>query len=265
MPPDGDQGIPSSPGITLSRRNQEGSMKKLLMAESLKPFMASTLNFLRRAEISVFTAASNDDILKLHITDSASLIMTDLDMPGMSCETLIHTIRRSESMRNVSIILICDDVKEERDRCAKSGANAVVTRPIDPMLLAEKAQRLLEVAPRRAYRVVLNVAMEGRHGNRPFICSSQNISTKGMLIRSAEVFSPGEHIDCSFYLPDGTRLTASGRIVRIVKRPPGSDANHYGIQFTTLTPVAQQAISFFVAREHPGTTPEMHVSSELIA
>lgn len=239
-------------------------MKKLLMAESLKPFMASTLNFLRRAEISVFTAASNDDILKLHLTDSASLIITDLNMPGMTCEALIHTIRRSETMRKVSIILICENLKEEQERCTKSGANAVVTRPIDPILLAEKAQKLLEVAPRRAYRVVLNVAMEGRHGNRPFICSSQNISTRGMLIRSAEAFNHGEHIDCSFYLPDGTRLSASGKIVRVVKRAPGTDANHYGIQFTSLSPVAEQAISFFVAREHPAAS-SVNMASEIIA
>jgi len=224
-------------------------MKKLLIAQELQHLMLNAMNFLRRAEITVVAATTNDDILKNHITENANLIITTLDQPGMACETLIHTIRRAENMRKVSIILLCGNTKEQHDRCARSGANAVFTHPVDPGLFARKVQELLDVAPRRSYRVMLNVAVDGKFNNRPFMCSSQNISAKGMLIRTPESLSAGDHIACSFYLPDGKRLSASGEVVRIVKENSGVNVNHYGLRFVSISPDAELAIAAFVDKE----------------
>jgi CheY-like chemotaxis protein len=228
-------------------------MKKLVVAAPLKPLLLDTLQFLKRSEISILTADSQDDVLKLHLGENANLLATDTNMPGMSCEALVHTIRRSEAMRNVSVVLVCEDSPDARRRAEMCGANAVVARPVEPALLADKFQRLLDVAPRRAYRVVLNAVMEGRHDNRPFICSSVNVSARGMLIRSPETFSRGDHLSCSFYLPDGSRISVGGQIVRIVTRLSDSDARQYGIQFTNINPDVESTLAAFVAKHHgPG-------------
>jgi len=238
-------------------------MKKLLIAQDLKNLMMSAIQSLQRSEISVVTTATNDDILKNHLTEPAHMIVTQIDTPGMTVETLVHTIRRGQNLRKVSILLLCDNTPAQQDRCVQCGANAVVTRPIDPAVFAERVHELLDVAPRRYYRVVLNAEVEGQHKDRPFLCSSQNLSTKGMLIRTQESLAPGERISCSFCLPDGKRLRAAGEIVRVVHENSGSDVNHYGIRFSPLTPDAESAISVFVAQElkhPPGKNP---LSSEL--
>jgi CheY-like chemotaxis protein len=224
-------------------------VKKLLIAHELQHLILNTMNFLRRSEITVATGTTNDELLKNHITENANLIITKLDMPGLACETLIHTIRRAENMRKVSIILLCENTQEQLDRCGRCGVNAVFTTPVDPGLFARKVQEFLDVAPRRSYRVVLNVAIDGKYNNRPFMCSSQNISAKGMLIRTPEHLALGERIACSFYLPDGNRLSASGEIVRVVKENSGMDVNHYGLRFLSLSPDAETAITSFVDKE----------------
>lgn len=224
-------------------------MKKLLIAHDLKPFMMTVMNFLQRSEIAVLTAATNDEILKLHLEQNAHLVVTRLDMPGLACETLVHTIRRAENMRAVSIMVLCEDTAPHRERSSRCGVNAVLSLNTDPAIIAGKVQEFLDVAPRRHYRVVLNMAVDGRHNNRPFMCSSENVSANGMLIRTTEKLAVGDHISCSFYLPDGKRLSASGDIVRIIDPAPASDMNRYGIRFASLSSEAEAAIAAFVEKE----------------
>jgi response regulator RpfG family c-di-GMP phosphodiesterase len=224
-------------------------VKKLLIAKDLKHLMMAAMKFLHRSEIMLVTAGTNDEILQSHLTESAHLIVTKLDTPGISCETLVHTIRRSGHTRDVSIILLCDRMPAHQERCNRCGVNAVVTKPVDHVLFAHKVQELLDIAPRRVYRVGLNIAITGKYNDHPLVCTSQNISTKGMLIKTAASLARGERIACSFFLPDGKHLNASGRIVRTVHQPSDPHAHQYGIRFLALAPDAEHAISAFVEKK----------------
>jgi DNA-binding response OmpR family regulator len=224
-------------------------MKKLLIAQGLKPLMMTAMNFLRRSELAVLSAATNDEILKSHVAEHAQLIVTTLDTPGLACETLVQTIRRGETMRNVSILLLCDSTPAQRDRCDRCGADAVVTKPVDHMLFARKVQELLDVAPRRFYRVGLNIAIDCTRNERPLAFSSQNISTNGMLIRTGESLAQGESIACSFFLPDGKHLSTTGKVVRVIKPATETTANHYGVRFESLAPDAEYAIAAFIEKK----------------
>jgi CheY-like chemotaxis protein len=225
-------------------------MKKILITRDIKPLVATALEFLQRSDVSVTTTTTNDDILRHHIAEKANLIITQLEAPGLSCETLIHTVRRGESLRKVSVILIYDGTAGQQERCRRCGANVVISRPVNPVLFAGKVRDLLDVAPRKPYRVVLNFAVEGANGNRPFLCSSQNISTTGILIKTKESLWQGERVACSFYLPDGTHWSAAGEIVRSVRRPDETgDGHYYGIKFETLAPNAEAAIAAFVNKD----------------
>lgn len=223
-------------------------MKNLLVAEDLKPMMVRAMSFLKRADIAVHTAATTDDLLLFHLEKNAHLIATHPTLPGMTCEVLCNIIRRSEAMRKVSILLLCNSpVQQELAR--RCNANAVLNCPVDTAAFAAKVQELLDVPPRRTYRVVLNIAVEGLHGNRPVMCNSENVSAGGMLIRTTEHLPPGAHISCSFYLPDGRRVSADGVIARVFRKDTAPDMTHYGVHFREFAPGAQSAIKSFVEKE----------------
>jgi CheY-like chemotaxis protein len=224
-------------------------MKKLLIANDLKHLMMTAMKFLHRSEIMLVTAGTNDEILQRHLTENAHLIITKLDTPGISCEALVHTIRRGEHTREVSIVLLCDRLPAHQERCNRCGVNAVVTKPVDHVLFAHKVQELLDIAPRRVYRVGLNIAITGTYKDHPLVCSSQNISTNGMLIKTAASLAIGERIACSFFLPHWKHLDASGRIVRTVHQPAEPHSNHYGVRFVSLAPDTEHAISAFVEKK----------------
>ena len=142
-------------------------MRKVLLADELKNLCLEKNGLWSRADIKVFIASTNDDILTLHRKEKIDLIVTRLDLPGIGSEELFSIIRASEELRDVSTIIICKDSLASRERCKQCKANAVLTMPVDTALLHFKIQQFLNVAPRKSYRAALAVAIEGRFKNLP--------------------------------------------------------------------------------------------------
>jgi len=230
-------------------------VKNLLIAQDLKPMMMAAMSFLHRADIEVHTAASTEDILKFHIEKNANLIVTRPGLPGVACDTLFNIIRRGESMKKVSLLLLCDNTASHQELARRCCANAVITRPVDTAQFAAKVQQLLDVPPRRSYRVLLNIIVEGKHDGRPVMCNCVNVSSGGMLIKAKEKISPGDHISCSFYLPDGRRVSAQGDIVRSFHADSAADAVYHGVRFQTFSPGSEAAIEAFIRREQDRQQP----------
>jgi DNA-binding response OmpR family regulator len=224
-------------------------MKKLLIAEDLHPRFTPVMNFLNRSDIAVHAGTSHEDLLRLHFEHHAHLIVTRPDLPGMSCESFVKTIRRSEGLRNVSIVLLHAVGAVHHERALRCGANYVMSLATPSVDLARKVQELLEIPRRRSYRVIMNMAVAGKRNDKPFMCNMENISVHGMLVRTTEVLNRGDRISCSFYLPDGSRVSADGDVVRIVQEASLSEQKRYGIQFANLTPPDELSITSFVNRE----------------
>jgi CheY-like chemotaxis protein len=223
-------------------------MIKILLSDDLKNLCLENNNFRHRANLKVFTAGTNDAILRLHQEEKIDLIVTQLDLPGIASEELFSIIRASEELRDVSTIIICRDTLAHRERCKQCNANAVFTMPVDSALLHFKIQQFLNVAPRKSYRAVLAVAIEGRFKNRPQPFWTENISSSGMLIKTREPLSKGAGTFFSFFLPNGTHVSGYGEITRIVRSSTEPDMFQYGIKFTDIEPNVKTAIESVVKK-----------------
>lgn len=210
-----------------------------------------TERYFERSDIAVFSAATNDEVLRLHLEEHMNLIVSKIDLPGHQCEEIFDIIRRSDDLRRVSLVMACSDGAAHRERARRCGADVVLTMPVDPVVLSEKVRQLLNVAPRQAYRVVLNVSVDGKFKNRPFLCRTENVSSSGMRIRTALDLVVGDAISCSFYLPGGQKVAAGGEVVRAVERANGQDERSYGVKFTKIEPAVQAAIEAFIERQSP--------------
>lgn len=228
------------------------TIKKALIAIDLISLYMKKDSFLDRAVIKVLTAASNDAFLKTHEKEKVDLIVTHLDMPGsIKSEQLFEQIRQRHELRKVSIIIICEDTPEHRERSKKCGANAVFTKPVDIDLLHVKMHQILNVAPRQSYREVLEIVnIEGKFGDRSFFGHVENISANGMLIKTEEIFSTGDQIYFSFFLPDDIRIRARGQVVRLIRQSLETHVSQYGIQFTDMSPQMKSAIDMYVKEKY---------------
>jgi DNA-binding response OmpR family regulator len=221
-------------------------MKKILIAETLRAYLAKEKNFLRREDIIVYSAATTDDLLKIHRSEKVNLIISQIDMPGMSAEQLCAQIRNDEALRQVSILMISPDKSTDRERASRCKPNAIMTLPIDTAQLLEKAQLLLDIPRRGSFRVLLSVAIEGDDKGNAFFCGSENISPTGLLIETDRVISKNDRVTCKFFLPDSEQIVVSGEVVRIMKRDAGKNANQYGIRFLKIDQKAQTSIASFI-------------------
>lgn len=225
-------------------------MQKILFSNKLIPIMMHGENLLNRADIVVFTAATTDDILKIHIEETLNLIVTMLSLPGTRSESIFEVIWQSNYLKKVRVIMICEDNLYERTRCMRCGAHVILTMPIDPDRIREQVVPFLSIASRQAHRVILKVSVEGKLNDQPFPCFMENISATGALISAARDLTAGDVISCSFYLPDGINVKTQAEVVRVSKQA-GSGETLYGIRYTTIPAESIARIEAYIEKGLP--------------
>lgn len=221
-------------------------MKKILLVDEVKPFLDYEQSIVRRSDIKIFTASSGDEALRVHEAEKVNLIIASLDMQGMPGDKLCMRIREDEGLKKVSLILVCSGRKTDRERCANCGANTYIMRPIDPVELRESVDKLLEVPHRRSLRVLIKVSVKGQFKSEPFFCTSENISSSGLLLEAERALAKGDRISCSFYIPDEDRVLADCEVVRVDKKKEYTF--HYGLKFLDLEKHYIEAIDRFVKK-----------------
>jgi CheY-like chemotaxis protein len=222
-------------------------MKKVLLAHNIHVLLEENYTFLNRTDIELFVATTTDKALKTHLKEHVDLIIAELDMPGMPSDEFCSLIRKDAHLRKVSILMVCGNDPAATAAAQQCGANAVLTRPVHPIVLMEKAQQLLEIPARGSLRAVLSVTVDGRSGSGVFSCRTCDISTAGMLIETVTPLEPGALLSCHFWLSDEHQVQASCRVVRSVPPAPGGEARRYGLMFTDIGPEARKMIDDYVA------------------
>jgi CheY-like chemotaxis protein len=221
-------------------------MKKILIARDLYALLEQNESFLKRTDITVFVAATNEEALKIHRVEQVNLIITQLDMPGMASEQFCSMIRENEDLRSVSMIMVCADTPEAIERSERCRANTVLLYPVHPFVLMVKAQQLLDIAAREMLRVLLSASVDGRADDEPFYGRVRNISASGMLIECDTPLAEGARISCTFYLPNAKKIAVSGRIIRSLEQSPGHADHQYGLMFTDITAEVKRLLTDYI-------------------
>jgi CheY-like chemotaxis protein len=230
-------------------------MKKILIARDLHVLLKQNDTFLKRTDLAVFVAATNDEALKIHRLERVNLIIAQLDMPGMTSEQFCSMIREDEDLRAVSMIMVCADTPEAIERSVQCRANVVLQYPVHPFVLMVKAQQLLDIAAREMLRVLLSASVEGRVEDEPFLCRVRNISATGMLIECDTPLAEGARLSCMFYLPNARKIEVSGRIMRSLEQSPGHEVRQYGLMFTDITNEAKRLLADYVEKSSRTSYP----------
>jgi CheY-like chemotaxis protein len=220
-------------------------MKKILIVDDLRPFIEQQKTILSRSDVHIFTATSGHEALSIHKNVKVDLIVADLDMPGMSGDELCSLIRKDPELRFVSFLMVTRLREADIARFKKSGANDFITKPIQANVLIEKTTALLGVPVRKSYRVIVNVSVTGEKEQSKFIATSVNISTGGILIETKKVLNVGDMVNCSFFLPGTSVISATGEVVRAIN-PSTSDSHRYGIRFTIINDAQRLMIDNFI-------------------
>lgn len=223
-------------------------MGKLLLIGTSAAIERRT-HFLQMAGHEVFLADSATEVLAIHRQQKTQLLACDLDLGDAPAERLVGAIRVDSQLRHVAIVVVSGEDDEEVRRAADCGANAVLPRSLVESRLPDMVSYYLAVPPRAAYRVLLRVEVaDSEQPRRSFFCTSHDISKSGLRIETQELLTKGRAVACSFFLPGGVRVVATGDVVRVTEAAGPEGVRHYGVRWHGLDGPAVEAIESFVAR-----------------
>jgi DNA-binding response OmpR family regulator len=221
-------------------------MKKVLIAKELHSILLHQSSFLNRSGMQVFPFSSNDELLEVHRSVQADLIITQLDLPGMGTEQLFARMREEAGLHSAPLLMVCPNTGSAIEQCSRCGAAAVILRPVNPLVLLAKAQQLLAIAWRETFRALVNVVVEGHAGNSMFFCRSRDISVSGILLETEKRLDRGSRISCSFYLPESAQVQATAEVVRTVNPLDQKAPHQYGLKFLQMNAEHRRALEMFI-------------------
>ncbi len=103
-------------------------------------------NLLRETEMTIDTAESGDEGIKLASQNKYDLIFLDFMMPGKDGIETLHEIRSVAGNPNASTPAVCltaNAIEGTREECLSAGFNEYLTKPVDPDLLEKVLIRFI--------------------------------------------------------------------------------------------------------------------------
>ena len=97
------------------------------------------------AQWTLFEARSGEEGVKRAAAEQPDAILLDVMMPGMDGPTTLLRLRTQESTKHIPVIFLTAKVQAaEVRRFHELGAQGVIAKPFDPILLASQISAILK-------------------------------------------------------------------------------------------------------------------------
>lgn len=193
------------------------------------------------------------------------VIILDAEPSGSSLEDIVGDIRRGQSpSRNAAIMVLAKPDRVDAVRQLKSrGVNRVMLVSDPPEIIRDQMTSLLDVAPRIAARVPMNLMTALGNRGREFFCQTVNLSATGMLVRMENRPQLGSPVVFRLHLSEkiGT-VMGRGEMVRHASRFQGGH-DGVGVRFVSFAEDGAQRLQRYLeARARKEPEPEPAARSE---
>jgi hypothetical protein len=199
-----------------------------------------------RRDIERITARDADEGLSAARRLVPNLVVVGEALPDAM--RVLRTLRHDDATRRVSLAAVAAAAAE--DGLRRSGANIVLTPPVDPVAWDRRLEELLDVPPRREARLHASFQLWCRTdpGSELGEGLVLNMSVRGMLIETRETLPVGSTVDLRLSLPgDVEPLPLVGLVVRTVEVEGGRSTS--GVQFLILRDPVRERLRSFIEAE----------------
>ena len=123
-----------------------GNKRALVVEDS--PTMRQLIVLALRKVVGLEVVEANDgvDALKTLASSRIDILLTDINMPIMDGLKLVKRVRGDATHKDIPIVIITTEgADEDRSRALALGANAYITKPIQPAQVTAKVRELLKL------------------------------------------------------------------------------------------------------------------------
>jgi CheY-like chemotaxis protein len=194
------------------------------------------------------------------VRTGARLVALGPDIPDLTVGETVRRIRASALTRAVSVLVLlpASTSAETEEEARDAGANAVLRRPLDPVVVEGWAAKLLAVTHRIDARVPVQAQVVGSSrspSSAHFLGVTRNVSANGMLLASPVRLDAGLDLDLEFVVPGiPARLRGLGRVVREASEVAWPYVG-YGVEFLFMPPESRAALVLVVSGLGPSLVP----------
>lgn len=225
---------------------------KVLIVESSRFFRNIEKQFLAKTPVEVIEAEDFTTALAICREQSPALVYAAAEIGDDTGIELCRKIKGDGQTRAIPVVLICDgNNDQEMDACRKSGADGVLTKPIDRHKFLEIGRHHLPTIrePRRTCLFPITLTGDGKE----FSGKCLDISTGGVFVDTPEKPQVGKVLSLSFNLPGqaGGQIVCKGTVAWHNERPNPMKPNYpigFGVSFVELSLVQQREIETFTRR-----------------
>ncbi|MEJ2544170.1 MAG: response regulator, partial [Calditrichaceae bacterium] len=125
--------------------------QKVLLVDDIQENILSLESILENENLIFLKAGSGEEALKILLKEDISLILLDVQMPGMDGFETASLIRGKPKTRHIPIIFVTAISKEQKHifKGYESGAVDYLFKPVEPKVVRSKAEILLELDNQR--------------------------------------------------------------------------------------------------------------------
>jgi type II secretory ATPase GspE/PulE/Tfp pilus assembly ATPase PilB-like protein/ActR/RegA family two-component response regulator len=135
---------PNSQNAVAQAPAATGERQRVLVVEDSPTVAAVVKYFLELEGFEVLMAGDGNAGLQIALTEFPSLIVTDLNMPGMSGMDMVRAIRADARAHAVRILMLTSESSVESEAAGlEAGADDYIAKPVEPKRLAARVKVLL--------------------------------------------------------------------------------------------------------------------------
>lgn len=121
-------------------------MKKALVVEDNEDNLKLITYALKRYEYDIVSAETGEEGVEMAIKEKPSLIIMDINLPGIDGLEATRRIRSSELGDDVPIIAVTSfAMAGDREKVLAAGCNGYFEKPINPLTIMDEIHRVLGV------------------------------------------------------------------------------------------------------------------------
>ena len=216
----------------------------IVSPQDLAPVLGRTV--LWRSDIERLFATEAEEGLATARRLVPNLVVVGAGLVG--APRFLRTLRHDDATRRLSLAAVAP--RDAEDELRRSGANLVLSPPVDPVAWDQRLEELLDVPPRREARLHASFGLWCRTDPTSELREALvlNMSVRGMLIETRETLPVGSTVDLRLSLPGAAEpVPLIGLVVRTVEIE--TKRFHNGVQFLILREPVRRRIHSFIETE----------------
>jgi len=219
--------------------------KTVLVVDKSQQVREHLLELLTRYGYTVQETGSSSEALEILGGGEVDLLLVEVGTRGGVEETMIQEMRSNSSLEGIPVIVLAttEDVGDVAN-WVSSGCNDFLLKPVNPRLLFQRVQTLIEANPRAYNRVPCNVLAEGTTGSEHVTGELKEIGEGGASLVLDRQLATDDILKLTFTLPRKPGGVTLGAEIIYVHEMEGSYV--HGLRFIIIDRDTRERIKQFV-------------------